>query len=95
MMDSSQTAWTHLERVIARALGAEVTCTELQQAARLDDLVALDSVALLEFAIGVEREFSIRFENERLNRDFLTNLPELIAYLSQRQADEASAGGQA
>lgn len=92
-MDSSQDVWARLERAIARALGAELTCAELQQARRLDELVALDSVALLEFAMGVEREFSIRFENERLNRDFLTNLPALVAYLSQRETGEASAGG--
>jgi len=86
MMDGLQVLWERLERVINRALGAEVSSVELQQAARLDDLVALDSVALLEFTIGVEREFSIRIENDRLNRDFMTDLPALVAYLSQLPA---------
>jgi len=93
-MKVSPTVWTRLERVIAGALGSDVSIAELQQAARLDDLIALDSVALLEFTIGVEREFAIRFESDRLNRDFITDLPALVAYLSERQERQVFAEGQ-
>jgi acyl carrier protein len=81
-----------LARVIAEALGANVSPAELQQAARLDELVALDSVALLEFAVGIEHEFSIRIETGRFTRDFMIDLPALVVYLEQHQAIQFEQG---
>jgi acyl carrier protein len=95
MMESPQTTLTRLERVIAEALGANVSPDELRRAARLDDLVAVDSVALLEFALGIEHEFSIRLEAGRFTRDFITDLPALVAYLEQRHEARPEDGRQA
>ena len=53
---------------------------ELQAAANLDEIVPLDSIALLEFAVGLEEEFSIRLEPEQMERAFLMDLAGLVAY---------------
>ena len=76
--------YSRLQVVLANTLGANVAVEELRATARLEDLVALDSVALLEFAVGVEREFNTKIEATRFTREFLTDLPGLATYLNDR-----------
>jgi len=73
-----------LQSVIARVLGVHLTSEEMAHTAHLDEVVPLDSVALLELAVGVEKEFGIRFEKDCFKREFLNDLPGLLGYLDQR-----------
>jgi acyl carrier protein len=94
MNPGTHSTYLRLERVITETLGANLAAGELEQAARLDDLVAIDSVSLLEFCVGVEREFGIRIERARFTRDFFTDLPALAAYLTPRAGGESPDGEQ-
>lgn len=73
-----------LEAVLRDTLGANISAEEIKAAQNLEDLVPLDSVATLEFAVGLETHLGIRIERENFNRDFLTDLPGLLRYLQQR-----------
>jgi acyl carrier protein len=85
MTCSSQTL-ARVTRVIVERLGANVTEAELQGAASLDEVIPLDSIALLEFAVGLEEEFAIRFEPEQMERSFLMDLAGLVQFFDARDA---------
>jgi acyl carrier protein len=67
--------------VIARSTGANVTPEQLGAQTRLDDLVPLDSLALLEFATELEKEFAVRFEPEQMTHEFFVDLGGLLGFL--------------
>ena len=73
-----------LEKVIRETLGANPSLDELQATKNLEDLVTLDSVATLEFAVGIEQEFGIRIEKENFAHEFIADLPRLLHYLQER-----------
>jgi acyl carrier protein len=83
-MTPSNEIRSRIVRVIVSELGANLTEQDLQGATRLDEVVAMDSLGLLKFALGLEREFGISFERESFDREFLLNLTGLAAYLEQR-----------
>ena len=51
---------------------------------RLDEIVALDSMASLELVIALEKEFSITIEAEHLDQALLRELPRLRDYIARR-----------
>ncbi|MCP5113334.1 MAG: hypothetical protein GY953_21080 [bacterium] len=85
-MDPTNRTLSRVVGAITGSVGANVTEEQLLGAARLDDVVPLDSLGLLEFAKGLEDEFAIRFEPERMTRDFFIDLPGLLAYLEEHAA---------
>ena len=46
-------------------------------------IAGLDSLAILEFIAGLEEEFNIQIDIERLNIEFLSDLKALTAYLAE------------
>jgi acyl carrier protein len=88
MTCSSQTL-SRVTRVIVERLGANVTEPELDGVISLDEVLALDSIALLEFTVGLEQEFSIRFEQDHLDRAFLVDVAGLVKYLDARAGSQA------
>ncbi len=72
---------SRIVRVVVRDLKANITEADLQGATSLDEVVPMDSISLLEFAMGLEREFAIELDSEHMERDFLLNLPRLVKYL--------------
>jgi len=83
-MDSSSQTLSRIARVVADELGANVAQRELEGVTQLDQVIALDSIALLEFAMGLEREFAIRLEPACMERDFLIDVAGLVKYLDHR-----------
>jgi len=61
-------------RVLQRDLGLKVSADEIRDACRLSDLFGMDSVAVVEFIIGIEKEFSVRVPVDRLTRETFHNL---------------------
>ncbi len=82
-MHSASQTLCRIARVVAVDLGVNVTERELQQATQLDQVIALDSIALLELAMGLEREFAIRFDAACMERDFLMDVAGLVKYLDR------------
>jgi acyl carrier protein len=50
----------------------------------LHDAFAMDSVALLEFVVALEKTFSISIEEEWLDMEHLLDFPALADYIRQR-----------
>jgi acyl carrier protein len=83
-MTSATPTLARVSRVIADALGANVTEEELRQVSRLDEIIAVDSIALLELVVGLEREFAIRLDPSSMKRDFVLDIAGLTNYLETR-----------
>jgi acyl carrier protein len=69
--------------VLNATVGADVTEDDVRDARRLDEVVAIDSLALLEFVVGLEAEFGRKFDASRLGREFFLDLNQLSAYLNR------------
>jgi acyl carrier protein len=82
-MTDSNEILSRLVRVAGSELGANLTEEDLRDATRLDEVLALDSIALLRFALGVEHEFGITLDRETLDPEFFLDVARLRAYLEQ------------
>jgi acyl carrier protein len=91
-MTTSNEILSRLIRVAGKKLGANLTEEDLRDARRLDEVLALDSIALLKFALGLEHEFGITLEGEFLDKEFLLDLGRLTAYLEQCAYPEKRGG---
>jgi len=68
--------------VVNARLGANLTERDLDGLRRLDDVLAVDSLALLELVMGLETEFAARFE-PGVGRDLVLDLDALVIYLDR------------
>jgi len=73
-----------VRRVFVRSLSLDLDPEALPPSPDLTSLAGFDSLAILEFVAGLEKEFGIEIENERLTMDFLGNLDALVGYLAER-----------
>jgi acyl carrier protein len=49
----------------------------------LDEVIGMDSMAVLEFVAGLEQEFGVRFPPADLELDLFRSRPRLVAYLER------------
>ncbi|MEE2778233.1 MAG: acyl carrier protein [Acidobacteriota bacterium] len=73
-----------IRQVLKESLKLNVADDELKEVKRVDDLLGLDSIALLEFVMGLEREFGVTFDPERLDSEFVSDLDGLARYVRER-----------
>ena len=70
-----------LREVINRSLRANISEEVFARTQRLDELVTVDSLTLLEFAMAVEAEFGIDLTSVNPGRELLMDLNRLEARL--------------
>ena len=73
-----------IRRVLIESLSPGLREEDLGCIDKLDDLVALDSMAILEFVVSLEKEFGIVIEPEQLELAILKDLPRLAGYIAGR-----------
>ncbi len=83
-MTAAEDTGRRIRRVFIQAVSPDLTEESLRFTERLDEVAALDSIALLEFVIALEREFGFRFEPEHLRLELLRDLGHLTAYVVRR-----------
>jgi|HubBroStandDraft_2_1064218.scaffolds.fasta_scaffold610191_2 acyl carrier protein len=82
----SQSTILRIRRVFIESLHLNLREEEFGYETKLDEAVGLDSVAVLEFVIAIEKEFGIAFEPEMLTFQLVRDLKELAAYVDRRTA---------
>lgn len=84
-----------IRQVMAESLGLRLEASDLGSANHLTEAVAMDSVAVLQFVVALERHFGIRIEEQWLDLDKLGDLAALAAYIEGRRglARPAAADG--
>ena len=86
MMRASLTDIEHrLSKVLLERLGDRVTAEEIQSDVPLvKDGLGLDSVALLEFVVGIEEEFDLMLDDSAVTIEHFRTLGSLAAYLHEQ-----------
>jgi acyl carrier protein len=72
-----------IRRVFIQCLDLNLTPDELACVSDLSSVAGLDSLALLGFVAGLEKEFSHQIDPERLNLTFLVDLQALTDYFAK------------
>jgi acyl carrier protein len=75
---------SRIRKVLIDALSLNLEEEDLRYSKKLDELVGLDSLAVLEFVAALEKEFGITIEPEQLELEVLRDLERLAAYIAAR-----------
>jgi len=81
---ASRNTTDRIGRVFVRSLHLNLSEGDLDYGQKLDEVVGLDSLAVIEFVTALEKEFGITMEPERLRLDLVRDLPKLAAYVEER-----------
>ena len=81
----SRDTMDRIRRVFVESLHLNLRPEDFSYEDKLDESVALDSVAAIEFIIALEQEFGITFEPEILSIEVLRSIQELAHYIDARQ----------
>lgn len=83
-MDRIQDIGQRILKVLSQSLSMELTDAELKNHSRLDEAFGMDSMAILEFLVALEKEFKVIFPPDDLDYELLRDLPRLQSYLAER-----------
>jgi acyl carrier protein len=78
-----------LREVINRSLRANISEEVFASAQRLDELVIVDSLTIIEFAMAIEAEFGIDLTSTNPGRELLMDLNRLEARLRDAARSES------
>ena len=81
----SRDTMDRIRRVFVESLHLNLRPEDFSYEDKLDESVALDSVAAIEFIIALEQEFGITFEPEILSIEVVRSIQELADYIDARQ----------
>ena len=88
---ASRNTTDRIKSVFVSSLHLNLSEADLDYQQRLDELVGLDSLAVIEFVTALEKEFGITIEPELLRLDFVGDLAQLGAYVDDRVARRQTA----
>ena len=75
---------TRIRAIFIESLHLDLGEEEVESATPLSMIAPLDSMAALEFVTAIETEFQIVIEPERLDLNFIQDLPSLAAFVEAR-----------
>ncbi len=84
-----------VRRVLIDSLSLTIEEDDFPYSESLDQVIGLDSLAVLEFTAGLEKEFGIRIEDEKLELSLLRDLPALADYIRSVSSAPPSSDTQA
>jgi len=79
-----------IAEVMIRDLELTLNPDEIYNTGRMDDLFGMDSIAVTELIIGIEKEFNITIPAEDLSVEIFQDLETLTEYMKKRLHDEAT-----
>jgi acyl carrier protein len=76
--------------VMIRELELTINPDDVHGTSRLDDMFAMDSIAITELIIGIEKEFNIKIPAEDLTVEIFQDFETLTEYVKKRLHDETT-----
>ncbi|MBN1842783.1 MAG: acyl carrier protein [Deltaproteobacteria bacterium] len=89
-MNSGDDIRQKIKGVLVDTLELNLTGDEIEESASLDQLLGFDSVAAIEFVVGLEKAFDITIESEFLELEVLADLDRLSTYIDGRISKASS-----
>ena len=81
-MSTKQNIKERISRVLMESLELDLTHEAFEDGAQLDELFSLDSVAAIEFIVGLEKEFQIVLDPEALDLEMLKDMDRLATHIA-------------
>ncbi len=78
---AEKTIRDRIRKVLAHKLELQIESEAFTAIGRLDEIFGMDSIAVIEFVIGLEQEFGITIPPENLDIEILKDVNKLEAYL--------------
>lgn len=76
-----------LKGIIVNDLDVNVKMTDIDEHASLfEDGLGLDSIAIVDLIVAIEKDFSISIEEEELSSGLFKNLTALAAFIKNKKA---------
>jgi acyl carrier protein len=75
-----------IRKVFLESLHLNLKEEDLDYERKLDESVGLDSLAVLQFITGLEKEFGFVIDPEMLQLDVVRDLPRLASHIEERAA---------
>jgi acyl carrier protein len=82
-LSSRENTKDRIKRVIIRDLQLNLSEDEIRSIKKLDDLFGMDSVAVIELIIGLEKEFNIAIQEEHLDYQILRDMDTLADFINK------------
>jgi len=68
-------------QVIIRDLELNINKEEIKVATRLNELFGMDSIAIIELVVGIEKEFDIKIPSEWLTLEMFKNVSTIAEHI--------------
>jgi acyl carrier protein len=82
-LSSRENTKDRIKRVIIRDLQLNLSEDTIRSIKKLDDLFGMDSVAVIELIIGIEKEFNIAIQEEHLDYQILRDMDTLADFINK------------
>lgn len=74
-----------LKEIIVKKLDVNITYEDIDENASLyEDGLGLDSIAIVDLIVSIEKEFSIAIEDDELNADLFKSLDTLVGFIQTK-----------
>lgn len=78
----SESIMHQLKEIIAYKLDVNLSIEEIDENVSLyEDGLGLDSIAIVDLIVAIEKEFSLKIDDEELNAELFNNLSNLAQFL--------------
>jgi acyl carrier protein len=80
-MPNTENIKKRILQVIIHDLELNIDKDKIESASRLDELFGMDSIAIVELVVGIEREFDIKIPSEYLSVEMLQNVSTIAEHI--------------
>lgn len=82
-MTPEESVKKRIRRILIDSLELDLKEDEIEDGVNFDELFGLDSIAVIELMVALEKEFAITIESDRLTSSSLKNVDGLSAYIEK------------
>ena len=80
-MPNTENIRKRILQVIIHDLELNIDKDKIESASRLDELFGMDSIAIVELVVGIEKEFDIKIPSEYLSVEMLQNVSTIAEHI--------------
>ena len=80
-MSNTEDIENRILQVIIRDLELNINKDVIKSSKRLDELFSMDSIAIVELVVGIEKEFNIKIPNEYLSIEIFQSLKTIAEHI--------------
>jgi len=80
-VSSTESIESRILQVILRDLELNINKDKIQSTSRLDELFGMDSIAIVELVVGIEKDFNIKIPDEYLSVEVFQSIKTIAEHI--------------